>query len=194
MAEADAESALTWVALQSVLAALEAIPAESPEGARLLVIRGCANEQIRWRVREPAEPPPNFWRGHPSNFDFSYSNVTNRATMAIMSDGIPDLVAVTLRSVSLAWEDVAALRPEIDPRPSSSTRSEIGSPSSSAGPQVEHARELMTAVFPSGDWTSMGPVAVRHACEAEARNGNRPLPSTDSFARAMGRRARKPRK
>src|SRR5262249_54716458 len=86
---------------------------ESPEGARLLVIRGCAGECIRWCAREPADPPAAFWHGDPSNFTCSHSDVTNRATRVIMSDGLPDVVSVTLRGVQLAWEDVAVLRPEI---------------------------------------------------------------------------------
>src|SRR5215472_17124342 len=113
MVKAWAQSAPTWIALKAVLTRLEALPDESPEGARLLVIRGCAGESIRWCAREPADPPAAFWQGHPSNFTFSHSDVTNRATRVIMSDGLPDVVAVTLRGVQLAWEDIAALRPEI---------------------------------------------------------------------------------
>jgi hypothetical protein len=113
MVKAWAQSAPTWIALKAVLTRLEALPDESPEGARLLVIRGCAGENIRWCAREPADLPAAFWQGEPSNFTFSHSDVTNRATRVIMSDGFPDVVAVTLRGVQLAWEDVAALRPEI---------------------------------------------------------------------------------
>jgi hypothetical protein len=142
MAKADPESALTFVALKDILTALEAIPGESPEGARRFVIRGCANEQIPWRAREPAEPPANFWRGTTTNFVFSPpSDVTNRAAVVIMPDGIPDLVAVTLRGVELDWKSVAALRPEIGPRPTSSTRA---APSNDRNLIQAEAARLMT--------------------------------------------------
>lgn len=126
MVKAQAQNAPTLIELKTVLTRLEALPDQSPEGARLLVIRGCAGERIRWRAREPAAPPAAFWQGDPSNFTFSHSDVTNRATV-IMSEGLPDLVAVTLRGVQLAWEDVAALHPEID---------------------VEIARETMSVIEP----------------------------------------------
>jgi hypothetical protein len=114
MAKAAAKSAPTWVALKVVLVRLEAIPDESPESARRLAIEGCRpGGPIRWKCREPANPPADSFCGDPSNFVISHSDVTNRAA------GVFEwtVVAVTLRGVSLAWEDVAALRPEIGPSP-----------------------------------------------------------------------------
>ena len=81
MAKAAAKSAPTWVALKAVLTALEAIPDESPEGAHRLVVMGCQpGGPIRWKCREPANPPADSFCGDPSNFAISHSDVTNRAT------------------------------------------------------------------------------------------------------------------
>jgi hypothetical protein len=59
------------------------------------------------------------------------------------------------------------------------------------GPKVRLARELMGAVFPQDEWRQMKIKAVQKGCEQEAKTRGVPLPSPDSFARAMGRRRRR---
>ena len=61
-----------------------------------------------------------------------------------------------------------------------------GDVGSRSGEQL--ARELMAATFSQGEWRRMGPRAVRKACEPKANEWQVPLPSPDSFSRAMGRR------
>jgi hypothetical protein len=56
------------------------------------------------------------------------------------------------------------------------------------GPQVRFAKELMQKRFRRDEWRTMGPRAVRHACERLAQKQEKRLPGVDSFARAMGRR------
>ena len=56
------------------------------------------------------------------------------------------------------------------------------------GPKVRLAKELMDAALPQGGWRQMGVRAVRKGCEQEAKTRRVPLPSPDSFSRAMGRR------
>jgi len=128
MAKAAPESALTFVALKVVLAELEARPLESPESARRLVAQVCDADRDRnyWTCREPADPPATFWR-NPAQLTFSGSDVTNPAASLAEGDldSLPGIgpafmfgfVAVTLRGVSVAWEAIAALRPEIGPPP-----------------------------------------------------------------------------
>jgi hypothetical protein len=59
---------------------------------------------------------------------------------------------------------------------------------------VRLARELMVITFPDGQWQDMDPAGVRHRCgqdlqvKARLKGIEKPLPSRDSFARAMGRR------
>jgi hypothetical protein len=115
--KAVAKNAATRVTLKVVLAALEALPDESPEGARRFVIQNCRNGNIRWGTREPADPPANSFQGDLANFSFSGSDVRNRAVVVIMPDGLPDVVAVTLWGVWLIWEDIARLRPELGATP-----------------------------------------------------------------------------
>jgi hypothetical protein len=50
------------------------------------------------------------------------------------------------------------------------------------------AKELMAAVFPEREWRRMGIRAVRKRCAPTAKAWGMPLPSPDSFSRAMGRR------
>jgi hypothetical protein len=59
------------------------------------------------------------------------------------------------------------------------------------GPQVRFAKELMAVKYPGGEWRTMKIVAVHKGCEKEAVARGKPLPSTDSFAWAMGRRHRR---
>jgi hypothetical protein len=54
-------------------------------------------------------------------------------------------------------------------------------------PQVSFAKELIAAVYPGGEWRIKTSGVVRHACASEAEARGRPLPSRDSFARAMDR-------
>jgi hypothetical protein len=152
MAKAGPKSALTWVALKAVLAALEAVPDESPEGARRLVIKGCRpGGPIRWKCREPVNPRADFWCGHPSNFVFSHSDVTN-VVAVIMSDELPDLVAVTLRGVWLVREDVAALRPEIGAAPAAAVPSlPAVTPARSAAPAAADRQPPTAAGFVTED-------------------------------------------
>jgi hypothetical protein len=221
MVEAEPQNAPTWIALEDVLSALAAV-GRSPEGAREQVIAGCADERIRWSARAPLDPPATFWRGHSSNFAFSRSDVTNRAVVVDMPDGVADLVSVTLRDVRLAREDVVAMCPEIgaapapiepapiepaqsepapiepaqsepaqsEPAQSEPVQSEPAQSESGRedGPAIRFAKELMAAKFPGDEWQAMKIKAVRKACEEGARARGRPLPSADSFSRAMGRR------
>ena len=61
-------------------------------------------------------------------------------------------------------------------------------PTDEEGWAVHLAKELMAAAFPQGEWRQMGIRAVRKGCEREAKKRQVPLPSPDSFSRAMGRR------
>jgi hypothetical protein len=61
-------------------------------------------------------------------------------------------------------------------------------PKGADGPKVHIAKELMDAIFQQGEWRQMGVRAVRKGCEQEAKTRRVPLPSEDSFSRAMGRR------
>jgi hypothetical protein len=61
-------------------------------------------------------------------------------------------------------------------------------PKGEDGPMVRLAKELMAAEFPQGEWRQMKPMAVRKRCEEKAKTRQVPLPSPDSFSRAMGRR------
>jgi hypothetical protein len=60
------------------------------------------------------------------------------------------------------------------------------------GPAIRLAKELMAITFPQGQWQGMTAAAVRHRCDLDSRvkavlkEKNKPLPSRDSFARAMG--------
>jgi hypothetical protein len=67
----------------------------------------------------------------------------------------------------------------------------MDNPADEDGPMVRLAKELMDAAFPQGEWRQMGIRAVRKGCEQEAKARPVPLPSPDSFSRAMGRRPRK---
>jgi hypothetical protein len=58
-------------------------------------------------------------------------------------------------------------------------------------PKVRLAKELMTETYPNSEWQTMGIRAVRYGCEDLANAKQVPLPSADSFARAMGRRPSK---
>jgi hypothetical protein len=55
-------------------------------------------------------------------------------------------------------------------------------------PGVRLAKELMDATFSQDEWRRMGVRAVRKGCELIAEARQVPLPSADSFARAMERR------
>jgi hypothetical protein len=128
MAKAPSQSAPTRALLEDILAALEATPGWSPEAARRQAIQLCndGTHGEDWGAREPLDPPPKFWRGDFTPFAFSHSDVTNRATMVVMPDGLPDVVAVTLRGVWLAWEYVAARVPEIGAPPQAGAHAEAG--------------------------------------------------------------------
>ena len=56
------------------------------------------------------------------------------------------------------------------------------------GPKVRLAKDLMDAALPQGEWRQMGVRTVRKRCEEEAKTRRVPLPSPDSFSRAMARR------
>jgi len=58
-------------------------------------------------------------------------------------------------------------------------------------PAVRRAKELMAAVFPNDEFRTMKVKVVWSACAPEAKIRQIPLPSPDSFSRAMGRRSRK---
>ena len=64
----------------------------------------------------------------------------------------------------------------------------MDNPKAADGPKVRLAKELMDAVFPQGEWRQMAVRAVRKGCEQEAKKRQVPLPSSDSFSRAMDRR------
>jgi hypothetical protein len=64
----------------------------------------------------------------------------------------------------------------------------MDNPKDADGPKVRLAKELMDAAFPQGEWRQLGIRAVRKGCEQKAKTRGMPLPSADSFSRAMGRR------
>ena len=178
MVKARAQSAPTWIALKAVLTRLEALPDESHEGARLLVIRALpAKASAGARVSRPIRPAA-FWAGDPSNFIFSHSDVTNRATRVIISDGLPDVVAVTLRGVQLAWEDVAALRPEIGVavvREAASVmepKSPIPQNAPAKTPRPGSSYAWIEELWPNGAWRNSTAKRIHDLTEQEIENRN----------------------
>jgi hypothetical protein len=196
MAKTKPQHAPTWVALEVVLAAFAAA-GWSPEGAYDLVIEGCAAPGgIRWRARSPLDPPATSWRGHPSNFTFARSDVTNRAAPVVMRDGLVDLCAVTLRNVQLAWEDVAARCPELGaapaPPPPRTTKATTDSkkPRPRVAPQTERARKALQSLYPDGripghselsDLALTGQVEdeLKRMAKASGTSARLPFPSED---------------
>jgi hypothetical protein len=182
----------TFVPLKFVLGALEDRAGLSATHALLVVVPLCANDPDAYLHDGLEDPHPDFWR-FPEEIEVNGSDLIARW----------DISLPPLRGVMICWEVVAADYPQIgDPppewrEPPSGPAEEapipqpiITSPPSSEkkdGPQVRYARELMTAKYPEGEWRTMSIVTVRKGCEKAAETGKRPLPSADSFARAMGR-------
>jgi hypothetical protein len=116
--------------------------------------------------------------------------VTNRATRVIMSDGLPDVVAVSLRGVQLAWEDVAALRPEIGvevvhedieaPRPVEAVsvmepRPPISQNAPAKTPRPGSADAWIDELFPNGAWRLRKPPRIHRAIEQKIEDRNAEL-------------------
>jgi hypothetical protein len=56
------------------------------------------------------------------------------------------------------------------------------------GPGIRRAKKLIKITFPNGEERGLKTRVVRKDCERAAKTLNEPLPSADTFARAMGRR------
>jgi hypothetical protein len=150
------------VTAKAVLAALEERADESPEGARRLVAQVCDADRDNWTCLEPADPPATFWRD-PARLTYSGSDVTNPAAALAEGDLDPlpgigpafmfGFVAVTLRG-SVAWEAIAALRPEIGPPPTLLTETSKIKREKRKGPrpqpQSDRARRALRRLYPNG--------------------------------------------
>jgi hypothetical protein len=110
------------------------------------------------------------------------------------------LVCLFRSQVLSMLREVGRLPPESQTeQPAQESQAERSEPDSQQtkqpGPAIRLARELMAVVYPQGQWRELDPAAVRHACDKDLKaqallkRKAKPLPSRDSFARAMERRS-----
>jgi hypothetical protein len=99
----------SFVSLKATLAALETQAGESAKGALRFIVRGCADEHIRYRHRDTRPPPADFWHGETHKADGS-----DLIQICCVSEGG---YAYTLHGVSVAWADVVAAYPELRDTP-----------------------------------------------------------------------------